>query len=76
MEQDVKTYTKAVLTNRQPTAGEMQSAADEPVIKTNRSVDCPTIRRQMKFGSWFPIRQLRLTNLQKLTPIRQLQLPN
>ena len=76
MEQDVKTYTKAVLTNRQPMAGEMQSAADEPVIKTNRSEDCPMIRQQMKFGSWFPIRQLRLTNLQELTPIWQLQLPN
>ena len=33
MEQDVKTYTKAVLTNRQPMAGDLQSTADEPVIK-------------------------------------------
>ena len=62
MEQDVKTYKNAVLTNRQPMAGEMQSAADEPVIETNRSEGCPIIRRQMKFGSWVPIRQSQLTN--------------
>ena len=47
MEQDVKTYTKAVLTNRPPVAGEMQSFENEDIINTMQLFD---INRQPMAG--------------------------
>lgn len=47
MEQDVKTYTKAVLTNRQPAAVEIQSSENKDVINTTQLLD---INRQPMAG--------------------------
>ena len=47
MEQDVKTYKNAVLTNRPPVAGEMQSFENENIINTMQFFD---INRQPMAG--------------------------